>query len=1455
MANPSEHNHKRNSDSERDRRGEPGFVTKLTTLSMLLASVSILLLIATIPLSEEGQLFFFGSVFVIALLLKNVSGRMITLALVWLSVMVSCRYIYWRLTGSTKFEMTIDTVLCLGLLLAELYTFAILLLGYFQTAWPLDREPAELPEDTESWPTVDIYIPTYNEPLKVVKPTVIGAMNIDWPKEKINVYILDDGRRQEFREFAEKIGAKYITRPNNDHAKAGNINHALTKTSGDLIAVFDCDHVPVSTFLKTTVGWFMRDKKLAVVQTPHHFYSPDPFERNLGTFREVPNEGQLFYGLIQNGNDLWDASFFCGSCAILKREALEAIGGIATGSVTEDAYTALRLHRHGYRSAYINRIQAAGLATESLSVHVGQRVRWARGMAQILRRDCPLWGKGLNWRQRLCYTNAMLHFFYGMPRLVFMTAPLAYLFLEAHIIQASTLTLATYLLPFLFVTSLVNSRLQGNYRHSYWAEVYETAVSWYSIIPTWLALINPKFGKFNVTAKGGLVEDPYFDLKIAFPYLVLLLLNIAGFIVGIVRLLWWNAYEYDTVLVNLAWVVYNMIILGAVVAVAKERIQKRRYIRIARNLQVTMHLPGGRSLDCKTLDLSEGGGAFELSEEPLLEQGATVHVALHSIDGDILLPAQVKSTGKREVRVAYTDLSFEQERALTQLLFSRDEVWSHWMDAYERDRPLRSLAEVLGHGLNILIKLISPFHVARGARLALGGQSRMLAVAIFIGFMMFLMALLTYAPHAVAATTPVASEATSSTISLKEMGAKEGIRITAFQGRSDFRFSLRLDEVVTDAELVVAYAHGGEKVTKSSSLDIFLNGEMVRSIPLTAGVATSTETAIRINPFLLSDYNTLAFAVSIAGESCETAGNNLPSVVVSPRTTLNLKERHLRLPNDLAKLPLPFFDPRDQRPLAVPFAFGGSRDSTILEAAGAVSGWLGAHAAYRGARFTAHSDELPSGNSIVFASADNRPAWLNWPSVTGPTLTLASHPQNPDYKLLLVLGRNADEVKIAAHALVSGGHALSGESATLSNAALLPKRKPYDAPNWLPSDRPISFTGLKDHAFKVPPDLFVWRSEGIPMELSYTPPANRDAALTEVKINFNGVYGRTVQLDSMKLPGSGFFQGDHQETTRIRMNLPAESLGMYNQIKFYPNGKKPAAERNESRCNEDGVVATTGDDATGSAKFTLDFSRLPHHTALPDLAKFANLGYPFSRYADLSETAVVLPAAHTQAAISTYLTLMGYMGSATGAAPTGVRVIAPDQLGANAERDLIILGAVADQPLLQQWRSHLPLHLDAPENMLRQSSKAMEFIGQILGTSLWQDRREAYELMTSDSAHNAAAIMGFESPLAKGRSVVVLTSLSASGYASAAEALNDPAKISRIRNDAVIITDSKISSFSLGDSYSVGELPWLTSSYWYLSDKPYLIFVLVVICITMLAIQSHQSLLRRARMRLNTENV
>ena len=670
-----------------------------------LLGVGLFLFTAQASLPLTGQWVFIVVCYLCAMLFKRMPERFANLCLMALTLLLLARYIFWRLTSSLDLESGMEFFLGYFLVAAEAYTWVILIFGFIQTAWPLKRKPLALESTLQEWPNIDVFIPTYNEPLSVVRPTVYAAKGLDWPVDKITIYILDDGHRPAFEEFAKQAGVEYISRPDNSHAKAGNINYALKQTHGKYVAIFDCDHIPTRSFLQTSMGWFLRDPKCVMVQTPHHFFSADPFERNFDSFRQMPNEGSLFYGLIQDGNDYWNAAFFCGSCAVIERKALLEVGGIAVETVTEDAHTALKLHAKGYNSVYLNNVQAAGLATESLAGHIGQRIRWARGMAQIFRTDNPMFKKGLDVFQRICYSNAMLHFFYGIPRLVFLIMPMAYLFFELHLINAAAVTILSYALPQLIIASYTNSVIQGKYRRSFWSEVYETVLSWYIILPTTLAFINPKLGKFNVTAKGGLIEKSYFDANIAKPYLILLLINVIGFGFGLVRLFFLNTHETGTVLMNLLWCGFNLGILGAAVGVATEAVQKFVHHRVRMVMPAFLRLPGGYTVSCYTEEYSSAGLTLEVPDTRRVNEFSEVQVGLNRGDREFLFPAKIKFNEFGKVEALFTDLSPEQETQLIQCTFGRADAWLNWQEVEVRDRALGGLRDVFTRGLTGYVRL------------------------------------------------------------------------------------------------------------------------------------------------------------------------------------------------------------------------------------------------------------------------------------------------------------------------------------------------------------------------------------------------------------------------------------------------------------------------------------------------------------------------------------------------------------------------------------------------------------------------------------------------------------------------------------------------------------------------------------------------------------------------------
>ena len=275
-------------------------------------------------------------------------------------------------------------------------------------------------------------------------------------------------------------------------------------------------------------------------------------------------------------------------------------------------------------------------------------------MVQILRTDNPLIAPGLKFPQRLCYFNAMAHFLYPLPRLIFLTAPLIYLLLSHTNVPGYWAAILAYALPHLTLSNLTNSRIQGEHRHSFWNEIYETVLSPYILLPTMMALINPKLGKFNVTAKGGIVKKSFFDVKIAQPFLVLLFFNFLGLLIAIPRFFIWDRDRPGTVIMNVIWCFLNIIVLGVCSAVSREMRQLRGHVRIRLVTPVTVRFADGRQVSGETIDLSSGGTAVRLPEafEVTAGEQARLEFVGSAIGGD--LPSTIVSGESLILRVKKT---------------------------------------------------------------------------------------------------------------------------------------------------------------------------------------------------------------------------------------------------------------------------------------------------------------------------------------------------------------------------------------------------------------------------------------------------------------------------------------------------------------------------------------------------------------------------------------------------------------------------------------------------------------------------------------------------------------------------------------------------------------------------------------------------------------------------------
>jgi cellulose synthase (UDP-forming) len=1436
-------------------------------LMILICFIPAIAFIST-PLSITQQTLMGAVTLFLALWLNRMDGRLASLVMITLSVLVSTRYMYWRLTETLGWGMShrdwIDTFFSVGLVAAEMYAFIVLFLGYFQVLWPLQRKPLALPKQIEEWPTVDIYIPTYNEPLSVVRPTILASMEVDWPADKLRIYVLDDGRRAEFKQFCDEVGVTHITRADSKHAKAGNLNRAMTKTQGEFIAIFDCDHIPTRSFLQVAMGWMIKDPKLAMMQTPHHFFSPDPFERNLGTFRKVPNEGELFYGLLQDGNDFWNATFFCGSCAVLRRTALDDVGGIAVETVTEDAHTALKMHRKGWKTAYLNLPQAAGLATESLSAHVGQRIRWARGMAQIFRTDNPFIAKGLSIGQRFCYANAMLHFFYGLPRLVFLTAPLSYLFFEAHIIEASALAIAAYAAPHLVHANITNSRLQGAFRHSFWAEVYETVLATYILLPTTMALINPKLGTFNVTVKGGMVDKGYFDRSIARPYLILLALNVVGFCFGAVRFVYFNTHELDTVLLNMFWTVYNSVILGAAVAVAWESQQIRRTIRVAVALPAKLRLPDGQIVDCTTRDISEGGTALTVGGMSHFTSGTEIEVALLPQYKLVWTKAKIVRSVEGMMSLNFLPLNLEQERQLVFTIFGRADAWMEWSTNRRQDRLGQSFGEVARYGVSGVARIVhlgitnfvATMKKNKAAIMRIVSTRRGVGTALGV---LLVLGLFGIQGAAIAQEGEGrATRAESRTLSFEDMGINRPVRLRGSQGEIAIPLSVRDDEIVRRARLTLKYSHSPSLIFPLSHLNVFMNNELAATIPSSAETAEGAERVIDLDPLLFVRFNQIGLQfIGNYTLDCQNPLNSVLWSIISNQSTLELDIEPIALPDDLTLLPQPFFDSRDQRRLVLPIVFARAPSLDELRAAGVVASWFGSLAAYRGAEFPVHIGELPPGHAIVISGGGAMPQGLSAPSANGASVSMVANPRSPDSKLLVVAGTDGQALNIAAKALSLKTGSLSGALAQIREFNDPAPREPYDAPRWLPTDRAVelgevyefplvasgAYPDLIRVPFSLPPDLFTWRNKGLKLDLKYryTPSVGSKSTLN---VNVNNEFVEAVALsvtnderyaeDRINLP----FVSQYDAVNASTIYVPDYKFGVDNELQF-----QYYFERDQGGPCRDVVL----DNLRGGIDkdSTIDLRGMPHYTQMPDLSKFASSGWPFTRMADLSETVVILPDSIQGGDIELFLALMGRIGRATGFPAHRVRLAVAGDVSQFDDADLLVLGTGASQPLLSRWADDMPMTFTAGDMRINLIGPVERMRARWENRDVSGAQRHAGN-MVLDASDDLGAIMGFQSPMDSDRSVVVIAASTSAGLGQMADVLSDPGKSQFVRNELVLVSGDVVNHYDLGARYSMGRLPMMLGLRWWLSHQPMMLVVIGLLASLLVALVLYRVLRRMA---------
>jgi cellulose synthase (UDP-forming) len=605
---------------------------------------------------------------------------------------LTLRYIVWRSLSTLNLVNPLQGSFSILLLFLELL---VLVSSSIQLALMLRVKNRRREADLTSLavkegtfkPTVDILIPTYNEPTFVLKRTIMGCQLIKYPHKQI--YLLDDTQRPEVKTLARSLGCHYITRPDNRHAKAGNLNHAIAHTQGDLIAVFDADFVPTRNFLERTVGFF-QSPQVGLVQTPQSFYNADPIARNLGLEDVVTPEEEVFYRQIQPIRDGAGSVVCSGTSFLVSRAALQRTGGFVTDSLSEDYFTGIRLSAQGYHLIYLDEKLSAGLAAENIAAHATQRLRWARGTLQAFFIEAnPLTIPGLTFLQRLAHTEGILCWFGSFSKIGFLMYPLAYAFLGIIPLRATFSEILYFLLPFYIAQLATFSWLNGRSRSALLSEIYGLVLAFplaFTVLQ--VMLINP-FGRgFKVTPKG-IIRDRYkFNWRLAWP-LVLLFLGTALSVWRNLGMCMVKGDWQGTVSPELAqtvkgvglgwlWSTYNLVLLGVALLILLDVPKPDRYDWF--DLRRTVKLTAG---DCTfwgiTTMMSEGGAEIALTQDGL-DLSVTDKIQLHIMEADLDLVGTATQVGWQEegfpiVRVQFSDLTLEQERVLVNMLFCRPGQW------------------------------------------------------------------------------------------------------------------------------------------------------------------------------------------------------------------------------------------------------------------------------------------------------------------------------------------------------------------------------------------------------------------------------------------------------------------------------------------------------------------------------------------------------------------------------------------------------------------------------------------------------------------------------------------------------------------------------------------------------------------------------------------------------------
>jgi cellulose synthase (UDP-forming) len=408
-------------------------------------------------------------------------------------------------------------------------------------------EYRKMPRGDDAYtPPVDVFITVAGEPVDIVEETLQAALRMDYPE--FYVYILNDSYARktdnwmDIIELAKQYGAGCITRENNKGAKAGNINNGMRHTDSPFVAIFDADHVPHSDFLRKTMRYFIHPK-MAFVQTPQFYKNNSTNYITSGAW----DQQSLFFGAILRGKNNYGAATMCGTNMVIRREPLEAVGGMCDTNIAEDFVTGLFIQQRGYTSLYVPEVLAEGLAPEDFLSYYKQQLRWARGSLEVLFKYNPIFKRGLTWGQKIQYLASASYYLSGLFVLINISIPIVFFFFGYVPFLVSTMVLAIVFLPYIFLT-LYLVQLSSNFTYTFTALAFSMSSWTIHLRALGELLIGRKTG-FSITSKKALSGN---FIRLSAPHIAYWLIAFSGITWALVR-----EGISASVVTNTAWALLN----------------------------------------------------------------------------------------------------------------------------------------------------------------------------------------------------------------------------------------------------------------------------------------------------------------------------------------------------------------------------------------------------------------------------------------------------------------------------------------------------------------------------------------------------------------------------------------------------------------------------------------------------------------------------------------------------------------------------------------------------------------------------------------------------------------------------------------------------------------------------------------------------------------------------------